>query len=226
MITKSNFNFLKQLGNNNSKTWFDANKPTYQEYLAETQNWAEELLNEVRKFDEIETPSGKKSLYRIYRDVRFSKDKTLYKTHWGGYFRRAGKDRRGGFFFHLQPGNTFIGGGFWSPNKDDLLLLRQHIEMEGDLLIEAVNEPSFKSYFGEMRGEALKTAPKGFDKEHEHIDLLRMKQFLVTKSFTDKDVHSEKFAKTMAEGFKKMLPFFDVMTDYLTTNLNGESILN
>ncbi|MCB0410019.1 MAG: DUF2461 domain-containing protein, partial [Flavobacteriales bacterium] len=187
-ITKQNFEFLKALEKNNNRDWFNENKATYEKCHNEVIAFADALLVEMKKHDNIETASGKRSLMRIYRDVRFSKDKSPYKTNWGGSFTRATKLLRGGYYYHIQPGNCFLGGGFWGPNVDDLLRIRKDIDANPNELRKIINSKSFKETFGELQGDQLKTAPKGFDKDHEAIDLLRYKQFLIGKSFTDKEV--------------------------------------
>ncbi len=225
-ITNTTFDFLNDLKENNHKEWFQANKKRYEASHAEVIAFADELLSQVNEFDVIETASGKKSLMRIYRDIRFSKDKTPYKSHWAGGFRRAGADRRGGMYFHIQPGNkSMIGGGFWGPNKEDLLLIRNQIASDAQPLRDVLSSEAFTSYFGRMNGEQVKTAPKGFAKDHENIDLLKYKQYLISKTFSDDEVLSADFVGLVAKGFKQMLPFFDCFTDYLTTTLNGESII-
>lgn len=185
-------------------------------------SFADELLAKMNEHDTIETPTGKQSLYRIYRDVRFSKDKSPYKTHWSGGFARATKALRGGYYFHIQPGDqSFIGGGFWDPNKEDLLRIREEIARDAIELRAILNEPSFVTRFGDMSGEQLKTAPKGFDKEHPDVDLLRYKQFIFGRNFSDKEVLHADFLEVANNTFKAMRPFFDFMSDVLTTDSNG-----
>lgn len=224
-ITKDNFEFLKKLKKNNNRNWFQQNKELYEVQHQNTIAFADELLALMNKHDHIETPTGKKSLYRIYRDVRFSKDKTPYKTHWAGGFRRATAQLRGGYYFHLEPGNTMVGGGFWAPNKEDLLRIREDIAMDDKPLRKILSSKSFQDTFGTLQGEQLKTTPKGFDKEHLAIDLLRYKQFIVAKRFTDKEALSPDFAKQVNDTFKKMRPFFNYMSESVTTNANGEPIV-
>jgi uncharacterized protein (TIGR02453 family) len=178
-------------------------------------------LQELNKHDQIETHSGKNSLHRIYRDTRFSKDKTPYKVNWSGGFKRATKYRRGGYYFHLEPGNSFIAGGFWAPNTQDLKRMRDDIAFDPAPLRKIVNSKSFTATFGTLQGEQLKTAPKGFEATNEAIDLLRYKQFLLIKKFTDKEVLSEHFLMGANQGFKNMRPFFDYMSEVLTTDVNG-----
>jgi uncharacterized protein (TIGR02453 family) len=224
-ISKANFDFLNQLKKNNNRDWFADNKAEYLKQHENTIAFADALLIELSKHDNIETENGKKSLFRIYRDVRFSKDKSPYKTHWAGGFKRATKALRGGYYFHIEPGNTFVGGGFWDPNKEDLQRIREDIASDSSELRKILNSKSFKDNFGELHGEQLKTCPKGFDKDHEAIDLLRYKQFIVSKKFTDTEALSPNFAKLVAETFKQMRPFFNYMSVSVTTDANGVSII-
>lgn len=225
-IKASNFTFLKDLAKNNNRDWFTENKKRYLTEHEEIIAFADALLLKMNEHDVIETPTGKKSLYRIYRDVRFSKDKSPYKIHWGGGFKRATKLRRGGYYFHIQPGGkSFIGGGFWAPNKDDLQRIREEIATDASEMREILADPNFIANFKELEGEQLKTAPKGFDKDHPNIDLLRYKQFIFGRNFTDKEVLQPDFLETANSTFQAMRPFFDFMSDVLTTDSNGESIV-
>ncbi|MGB0886505.1 MAG: DUF2461 domain-containing protein [Vicingaceae bacterium] len=224
-ISKGNFNFLKQLKKNNNRDWFNTNKD---QYLKQHQNiieFADEVLKELNVHDNIETPTGKKSLFRIYRDVRFGKDKSPYKTHWAGGFKRATKHLRGGYYFHIEEGNSMVAGGFWAPSKEDLLRFREDIAVDAKPLRRIINSKLFKETFKTLDGDQLKTCPKGFNKEHPDVDLLRYKQYIISKKFTDKEVLSPDFAKQVGETFKKMRPFFDYMSESVTTNSNGESIV-
>jgi len=224
-ISKSDFNFLTELEKNINKDWFTENKGTYQASLDNIISFADEVLVKLNRHDVIETLNGKKSLFRIYRDVRFSKDKSPYKTHWAGGYKRASKERRGGYYFQIAPNNnTFIAGGFWAPNKDDLQRIREEIAVDDQELREILNDKTFVKTFNSLEGEQLKSAPKGFDKDHKAIDLLRFKQFIFTKNFSDEEVLSANFADKVDETFKAMRPFFDYMSDVLTTDINGESI--
>jgi len=220
-ITKSNFDFLKTLAKNNNREWFTENKSSYEKNRADLVEFSDELLELLKTHDDIDTISGKKALYRIYRDVRFSKDKTPYKTHYSMSFSRATKLLRGGYFLSIEPGNSFLGGGFWGPSSSDLKLIRTNILEFGDELTKILHSKQFATNFGAMEGEQLKTSPKGFDKEHKQIKLLRYKQFLAVKKFTDKEVLSKDFAQIVNEGFKAMRPFFDYMSEALTTDANG-----
>jgi len=224
-ISTLTFEFLTDLAANNNRDWFTENKSRYEHSHKEMYLFAENVLRRMAEFDSISTPSGKKSLFRIYRDVRFSKNKEPYKTNRSGSFAREGADKRGGYYFHIAPSNSFIGGGFFQPNKDDLNLIRKQIEMDASPLREVLENKKFKKYYGQLLGEQLKTAPRGFDKEDPNIDLLRHKSFYVMHEFTDQEVLEDDFEERVIEGYKILQNFFDVMTFYLTTDLNGESTI-
>jgi len=224
-IPQSSLDFLLQLKENNNKPWFDENKPKYLVELDHIQNFADALLKELSKTDVLETTSGKKSVYRIYRDIRFSKDKTPFKTFWGGSYTRATSERRGGYYFHIEKGNTFLAGGFWGPNAADLKRIRSEFAHDYESFREILNSKTFKNTFGTLQGEQLKTTPKGFDADHPAIDLLRFKQFLIIKRFTDDEVLSQQFLQQALETFKNMRPFFDYMSEVLSTDINGASVL-
>lgn len=220
-IEKSNIKFLKDLKSNNDRDWFAENKPVYEAHQASLVAFADELLEGLNGHDKIETPTGKKSVMRVYRDVRFSKDKSPYKTYTGMGFKRATNLLRGGYYLHIEPGKSFVGGGFWGPNKDDLLKIRKGIETDEAEFRKLFESKEFKSVFGEMLGDQLKTCPKGFDKESSAVDLLRYKQFLVMKEFTDAEVTAPGFVKEANKVFESMRPFLDLMSYILTTDENG-----
>lgn len=223
-IQPSSLQFLNTLKSNNNRDWFQAHKEVYLKELGIIEHFADELLAALNTHDLIETASGKKSLYRIYRDTRFSTDKTPYKTHWSGSFKRATKYRRGGYYFHIEPGNSLVAGGFWGPVADDLKRIREDIAFDDAPLRKILSETAFVETFGELHGEQLKTAPKGYDAEHPAIDLLRYKQFLLVRKFTDKEVLANDFLYQASLTFKNMRPFFDYMSDVLTTDSDGLTI--
>lgn len=225
VIPASNFQFLKLLKKNNDRNWFNAHKDDYLRELKHIELFADALLKEMNRHDVIENPSGKKSLLRIYRDTRFSKDKTPYRTHWGIAFTRATKKRRGSYYFHIEPGNSFAECGFWGPNAEDLKRIRDEFAMDAMPLRKILGSKKFISTFGELQGEKVKTAPKGFSAQDEAINLIRHKQFLVVKKFSDKEVLDGNFLQQLNETYKSMRPFLDYMTDVLTTDLNGESVV-
>lgn len=222
VLLPSSFQFLRQLKKNNNREWFNAHKNAYLQELSRLEAVADALLAALNTHDQIETPSGKKSLFRIYRDTRFSADKSPYKTYWSGSFKRATRYRRGGYYFQLEPGNSFIAGGFWGPVPADLKRIRDDIAFDPAPLRKIIRHPSFVSMFGSLQGEKLKTAPQGFDATHEAIDLLRHKQFLLIRPFPDEWALGKDFVKEANRTFKAMRPFFDYMSEVLVTDGNGE----
>ncbi len=219
-IPKSTFTFLKDLRKNNERNWFNENKERYQTAQDQFKGFAANLLDAMSHHDEIE----KMRTHRIYRDIRFSKDKTPYKSHLSGGMSRATKWRRGGYYFHIEPGNSFAGGGFWGPNSADLKRIRIEIAADDKPLRKILASASFKKHFGSLQGDTLKTAPKGFPKDHPAVDLLRYKQYLLVHHFTDQEVLDAKFCQKLNKTFKAMRPFFDYMSDVLTTDENGVPI--
>lgn len=222
LITKDIFDFLKALEKNNNREWFTEHKSQFKALESKVKDFYKSVLQALEEHDEIE----KLKMFRIYRDVRFSKDKTPYKIHFAGSFSRMGASLRGGYYIRLKPGGSFIATGFWEPNKDDLLRIRKELEMDSSEFREILNDPAFKKVWGELQGEELKTSPKGFDKEDPNIDLIRKKQFIFVKHFSDQEVFSPEFKNTVNESFKAIRPYFDLMSEILTTNLNGETLLD
>ena len=222
VLTQEVFNFLKDLEKNNDRDWFDKNKVAFKKQEKAVKGFLNTVLDKLKAHDEIE----KLKMFRIYRDVRFSKDKTPYKTHLAGSFARAGAKLRGGYYIHIKPGDSFIATGFWEPNKEDLFRIRKELELDAEEFRGVISAPSFKKIWGEIVGDALKTAPKGFDKEHKNMSLIKMKQFIFVRKFSDREVLSADFADKINESFIAIRPYFDLMSDILTTDLNGESLLN
>ena len=224
-IPQSTFDFLNDLKENNNREWFQDNKPRYEAAHQSMIAFADTLLDEMRTHDLIETPTGKKSLYRIYRDVRFSKNKAPYKSNWGGSFRRATAALRGGYYYQVAPGNSFVAGGFWGPNKEDLARIRQEIDLDASEFREVLAGEGLVKTFGQMTGQAVKTAPKGYPKDHPDIDLLRHKGFVFRHNFTDREALGKHFAQKVSATFQELRPFFDYMSEVLTTDANGVSII-
>lgn len=224
-IPLSSLEFLKLLKQNNNREWFHEHKEMFIKQQSFIEVFAGALLAEMNVHDLIETASGKNSLHRIYRDTRFSSDKTPYKTNWSGSFRRATRQRRGGYYFHIEPGNSFAAGGFFGPNAEDLKRIREDISYDAKPLRKILKSKPFVTTFGALQGEQLKTVPKGFDANNEGIDLLRYKQFLLIRRFTDEEVLSPSFLKETNQTFKNMRPFFDYMSDVLSTDTNGLPII-
>lgn len=220
MISKAELDFLSELEKNNNRDWFTENKKRFENHQKVIKTFFQEINEEFGKQDSIE----KMQIHRIYRDIRFSKNKTPYKINFSVSFDRTKPHLRGGYYLHIQPGGSFVGGGFWEPNAEDLNRIRKEFEMDDEEIRAIIADANFKKFFGELKGEELKTAPKGFDKTHPAIDLIRKKQYLISRSFTDKEVTSPNFKTEVLATFKAMRPFFDYMSDVLGTNLNGESL--
>jgi uncharacterized protein (TIGR02453 family) len=219
-ISPSTMTFLSDLRDNNNRPWFDANKERYEVVKEESKKLLIGIEAEMNKVDKIESTK----LFRIYRDVRFSKDKTPYNYHLSMSLSRQKPYFRGGYYLRIMPENTVLACGFWNPNSSDLSLIREHIASDDATFRKAVKSTSIKNILGEMEGDAVKTTPKGYNKDHSAIDLLRYKQFLFSKSFSDKEVISANFLDDIIEGFKAVRPFFDYMSDILSHNLNGEPL--
>lgn len=224
-IPKSTFSFLKKLMKNNNRDWMTAHK---QEYLA-----SEKALKEVYKeiqaglnsTDEIE----KLKVFRIHRDVRFSKNKTPYNVHRSANFSRLGAHRRGSYYLRIEPnGHSLVGGGFYGPEPKDLKRIRQEFQMDAQAIRSIIKEPSFCKVYGNefVQRDAVKTAPRGFDKNDENIDLIRLKSFFFLKTFTDEEVMAPDFVQKVVAQYQLLRPFFDYMSEVLTTDLNGESLLD
>lgn len=220
-ISQKNLQFLQQLSQNNNREWFDAHKPEFQGYQEEFKAFHREVLHCLKGHDDI----ARNKTFRIYRDVRFSKDKTPFKSHWSGSFNRATEELRGGYYYQIAPERSQVIGGFFGPNPQDLLHLRKQISQDSEPLQEVLESEAFKKSFGSLQGKQVKTAPKGFSKDDPTIELLRFKQFLVYVHFTDEEVMRNDFAEKISDSFKAMRPYFDVMSMYLTTDLNGIPIV-
>jgi uncharacterized protein (TIGR02453 family) len=219
-IEASTLKFLKELGNNNNREWFQSHKGQYEQTLQNIKTSAEEVKQLLSKKDLIEEAK----VFRIYRDVRFAKDKAPYKTNMGVHFTRATQQRRGGYYLHIEPGNSFAGGGFWAPSPEDLKRIRDEFAFDDKPIRKITAAKAFVKYFGSLQGEELKTAPSGYDKNHPAIDLIRKKQYVVMRKFTDKEVADKNFIKEVVLTFEAMRPYFDYMSEVLTTDLNGQFI--
>ncbi|MGY6647277.1 DUF2461 domain-containing protein [Wenyingzhuangia sp. IMCC45574] len=221
-ITPSIFKFLNALKENNNREWFADNKAWFTEEDEKMKAFFTQVMEGLKEEDDIEDMKA----YRIYRDVRFSKDKSPYKLYRSCSYKRATEALRGGYHVEVSPGASFIAVGFWMPNKEDILRIRKEFEIDASDIRDILADPTIKKYFGGFyKGEELKTAPKGFDKNHPDIDLLRKKSFLFQRNLTDEEVLSENFYDDIIKSFKATRPFLDYMSSVLTTNLNGESLI-
>ncbi|MDC0177001.1 DUF2461 domain-containing protein [Polaribacter sp.] len=219
---KSSLQYLIALKKNNNRDWFADTKPTFKK----AQDNAKAMYASIREGLENHDEIDKFKLFRIYRDVRFSKDKTPYKAHFAGSYSRLGKELRGGYYLRIRPGESFLAGGFWEPNKEDLLRIRKEIEQDASEIRAILKDDNYMKYFGGIfEGAELKSAPRGFDKGHKDIDLLRKKGFISVRNFSDAEVLAPNFLEEVTESFKALRPFFNLFSDVLTTDLNGESLI-
>jgi uncharacterized protein (TIGR02453 family) len=224
-INKSTFIFLKQLSANNNRDWFLDHKAEYERAKENAEEFFDALIAKMNVHDQLETPSGKKSLWRIYNDVRFSKDKSPYNPRFAGYLKRLKPMLRGGYYLWLTPGNSRLGCGFSYPNADDLKRIRQDIASNYTDWNKLLKSKTIRSHFGNMRGEQVRTAPRGYTIDHPALDLLRYKQYWFEHSFADKEVLRPDFLLTVNKTFKSIRPFFNYMSEVLTTDMNGESVI-
>ncbi len=216
------FQFLNTLKDNNNREWFAENKDYYLEEEEKIKSFFTSIFQGIQSVDNLE---GMKA-YRIYRDVRFSKDKAPYKTYRSCSYQRATAALRGGYHIEITPQGSFLAVGFWQPNKEDLLRIRQEFELDGNTITEILESKDIKKMFGGFyKGNSLKKSPKGFDKNHPNIKLINKKDFILMRRFTDKEVLHKNFQKTVLNSFKTIRPFFNYMSSILTSNLNGESLI-
>jgi len=221
-LSKDVFIFLEQLKKNNHRDWMQENKKQYQANEKLLKQFYADVEAGLNETDEI----AKVKVFRINRDIRFSKDKTPYNVHRSVSFSRAGAHRRGGYYLRLEPGKSLMAGGFFSPESADLLRIRKEFEMDASRIRKIMNEKKFKEAFGDFVQEfAVKTAPKGFSKDDPNLDLIRLKSFFFTHEFSDKEVLSPDFRDKLLYHFQLLRPYFDYMSEVLTTDLNGVSLL-
>ncbi len=209
-ISPNYCHFFLELKKNNNKNWFDANRDRYDRIKEGFVEFMADFIDEIKKLEPLPPLDPKKTIFRIYRDVRFAKDKTPYKTHIASVIDR-GKNwhSKCGFYIHIEPGNTFIGGGAWEPDKDALKAIRQEIDYNPSELLSILYNPLFKRYFGVITGDKLKTSPRDYKIDHPHIELLKHKQFLISRKFNDNEVVAPNFLDELVDCYKAALPFFN-----------------
>lgn len=203
--------FLNELKINNNREWFAENKTFYDRVRKEFEQLSKDLIVEISKFDEeIKHVEVKDCVFRIYRDTRFSHDKTPYKTHFGVYIATAGgrKSQRGGYYLHLDPAGCFVGAGVWCPEANVLKALRQSVYDNIDELNEIRSNPDFSGYFTSFFEEdKLKTVPRGFPKDFPEAELLKLKHYLVEYKLDESLLNADDFIPKVADIFKQAYPF-------------------
>jgi len=218
-IQKSTLTFLSDLSKNNNREWFTANRSRYDDAKANYESFVQAVIDEITKFDPIlKGLEARTCMYRINRDIRFSNDKTIYKTYMGAFIVKGGKkngDKYAGYYIHVEPGNSnMVAGGAYVPPMPWLTAIRQKIDGRGDAFRKILNNKDLKQFFGDIEGEKLKSAPKGFQKDHPDIELLKMKSYLVSRVFSDKEITSEGVFDLIIKGCRAMKPLNDFLNDY------------
>ncbi len=217
-IQKSTLVFLTDLKNHNDKEWFNENRKRYEAARTNFESFVQALIDEISSFDPIlKGLEAKSCTYRINRDIRFSNDKTIYKTHLGAFIVRGGKrngDRFAGYYFHVEPGNSMIAGGAYVPPMPWLSAIREKIGEQGDSLVKIIREKEFIKHFGEIEGEKLKSSPRGFSADHRHIELLKLKSFLVSEQISDSAVTSAKCLEFVISSCRAMRSLNDFLNEY------------
>ena len=212
MLQTSTLQFLKQLAKNNNKEWFDANRKKYDAAKSDLMSFFQQVIVGFAKTDaSISTVNAKDCLFRINRDVRFAKDKSPYKTNMGAYLNANGKKSiTAGYYLHIEPGNSFVGGGIYQPDADALKKIRQEVDYNFDEFKKIINNKKFKAVYSEgirMNDEvSLSRPPKGYDENNPSIDYLKLKSFVGTMPLTDSQLTDKKSVATIVKAFEALHP--------------------
>lgn len=214
-MKSSTFNFLKNLSKNNNREWFNDNKGLYTEAQQDVVVLITDLIEEMSVFDEeIAKLDAKNSLFRIYRDTRFSKDKSPCKTNFGASLGMGKGSQKAGYYLHVEPGKSFLAGGVYQPESAVLKEIRKEISAFGNEFLEVLNHKDFKKYFGELdQGDQLQKVPQGFEKDDKMAEFLKLKNFIVVYHIKDEELLNPNAAKDFAKIYKAMKP----LNDFLNT---------
>lgn len=202
------FEFLTALKANNNKIWFEDNRKQYQELRGNFTETVKELHPKLVVFDEnLASLEPTKCLFRINRDIRFSKDKAPYKTNFSAYFAAGGSQSElAGYYLHIEPSGCFAGGGMYMPQNSALKKIRQEMDYHTAEFLAIINNPSFKSYFGEVQGEKLKKIPADYEKDHALAEFLKLKGFFVTHNLEIDTLQKADFVPYLCQVFRAMHP--------------------
>ncbi len=214
MLQHSTLEFLRQLKLNNDKSWFEAHRAAYDMARHDFENLIGGLMPAFEVIDPaIAGQEAKQCIYRIYRDVRFSKDKTPYKSHFSAYFARGGRKWEGaGYYLHLEPGSIFAGGGMWMPTPPLLKKLRQEIDYDFSGFKQVIGSKTFtKTFPGIEGGEVLSRPPKGYDADNPAIEYLKMKSIIASHALTDEQLCSKQSGKVVMQVFQALRPLIDFL---------------
>jgi uncharacterized protein (TIGR02453 family) len=211
MLQPTTLKFLLDLKKNNNKPWFEAHRKQFETAKLDFDSFISNIITKFGKHDKDIAPlEAKNCVYRQYRDVRFSKDKTPYKHHMGASMERGGKNSGfAGYYFHCEPGNnSIVGGGLWMPPADALKKVRQEIDYCYDEFLSIINNKSFKSIYGDLeRGEyALTREPKGYEKDNPAISYLKLKSFVASRPLSDKELVSGELEKIVIQSYAALQP--------------------
>jgi uncharacterized protein (TIGR02453 family) len=209
--------FLKNIKSNNNRDWFEKNKERYLAAKEEHELFVDKIIKGVAKFDKKVSADmkAKDCVFRIYKDVRFSKDKTPYKTNFGASINPGGKKSLvAGYYLHIEPGASFLAGGVYMPEASMLQAIRQEIDYNADAFLKILKSASFKNYFNGLDDvDKLKNPPKGFEKDHPQVEILKHKHFLVSYALSDKDLNEKGVETRILSGFKAMHPFLEYLRE-------------
>ena len=215
MLQTSTIKFLKELKKNNNKAWFDANRKMYETARADYISLVDSVINATAKFDEpIGRLQAKDCIFRINRDVRFSKDKSPYKANMGAFITPGGKKvNTPGYYFHCEPGQSFAAGGSYMPDTADLAKIRQEIDYNLDEWNSILKNKTFKKYFtkGVEGIDVLSRPPKGYSEDNPAIVYLKMKSYIVSRPLNDTDLLDKHLVKEISKTFEAMKPMIDFL---------------
>lgn len=215
MIQPSTFDFLKKLKKNNNRDWVEKNRATMERAKEDFQQVTAALINEMGRFDpDIATLEAKRCIFRLNRDIRFSKNKAPYKTAMGAYMNRGGKKlNTAGYYFHAEPGNCFLAGGLWMPEPEHLAKVRQEIDYNLGEWKALLNNKSFKKYFKDGLDESsqLSRPPKGYGADNPALPFLKLKSFTVSMPLDDKKMFERSLIKNCSAAFQSLKPLIDFL---------------
>jgi uncharacterized protein (TIGR02453 family) len=223
MLQSNTLLFLKSLKKNNNKPWFDVNRPKYESAKADFIQFIQKVIDTHGKKDPlINNLVAKDCLFRINRDVRFAKDKSPYKSHFGASINKGGRQSvsSAGYYFHLQPGQTFIGGGIWMPSPEDLRKVRQEIDYNFADFKKIIGSKKFKSVYGDLSHEAeykLTRLPKGYEADNPAAEYLKLKSFIASIELKDADLTSKDLVKKTVNAFEALQP----VVEFLNQSMEG-----
>jgi uncharacterized protein (TIGR02453 family) len=217
-ISKSTLSFLADLQKNNDREWFKSNQKSYSEAKLNFESFIQKIISEITAFDPIlKGLEAKSCIFRINRDIRFSHDKSPYKTNFGAFIVRGGRkngDKFAGYYIHIEPGKSFIAGGAYMPPSPWLSAIREKIDHDPGKFLKIIQNKDFIKTYGQLDGDKLKTPPRGYSSDNPNIELLKFKSYLVLKEVTDRVILSSNYFEIVIEALKVMKPLNDYLTDY------------